>query len=192
MARRKTNFIEGNYYHIYNRGCNRENIFRSEDNYLFLIEKLKKYSIELHVSVIAYCLMPNHYHFLVKQNGNIEAGLLPQNIFNGYTKAFNNSFERSGTLFEGPYKSIHVDKTEYVVHLCRYIHRNPFDAKIVKDIEDWKFSNYLECVGKRKGVIFEKEFMIDHFGSVEGYEKFVLEYQVDSETKKAIEHYMLQ
>ena len=95
MARRKTNFIEGNYYHIYNRGCNRENIFRSEDNYLFLIEKLKKYSIELHVSVIAYCLMPNHYHFLVKQNGNIEAGLLPQNIFNGYTKAFNNSFERS-------------------------------------------------------------------------------------------------
>lgn len=191
MARRKTDFIERNYYHIYNRGCNRENIFRSSDNYIFLISKLKDYSIELNVSVIAYCLMPNHYHLLVKQNGNIEAGLLPKNIFNSYTKAFNKTFGRSGTLFEGPYKSIHVDKTEYVVHLCRYIHRNPLDAKIVKNIEDWKFSNYLECVGKRKGVIVEKDFIKDHFGSFEGYEKFVLEYHIDSEIQKAIEHYLL-
>jgi len=191
MARRKTDFIEENYYHIYNRGCNRENIFRSDENYLFLILKLKEYSVELNVSVIAYCLMPNHYHFLVKQNGNIKAGLLPQNIFNGYTKAFNKLFGRSGTLFEGPYKSIHVDKTEYVVHLCRYIHRNPFDAKIVTNIEDWKFSNYLECVGKRKGVIFEQEFIKNHFGSFEGYEKFVLDYNGDFEIQKRVEHYLL-
>lgn len=191
MARRKTDFIEGNYYHIYNRGCNRENIFRSNENYLFLTSKLKDYSIELNVSVIAYCLMPNHYHFLVKQNGNSEAGLLPQNIFNSYTKAFNKLFGRSGTLFEGPYKSIHVDKTEYVVHLCRYIHRNPFDANIVTNIEDWKFSNYLECIEKRKGVIFEQEFIKNHFGSFEGHEKFVLDYNDDSEIQERVKHYLL-
>jgi len=190
MARRQTDFIEGNY-HLYNRGCNREDIFRSDDNYVFLTTRLKHYSEELNISVIAYCFMPNHYHLLVKQNGGAKAGLLVQSIFNSYTKAFNKMYKRSGTLFEGPYKSIQIDSIEYVVHLCRYIHRNPLRAKIVKRMEDWKYSNYLECVGKRSEVPFEKEFMKNHFGTSQEYEKFVLEYQPVAELQKGIERFLL-
>ncbi len=66
MGIRKTIFEKGNYYHIYNRGCNKENIFWEHDNYIYLLKKLKEYKEEYNITVIAYCLMPNHYHLLLK------------------------------------------------------------------------------------------------------------------------------
>jgi len=90
MARRQVEFAQGEYYHIYNRGCNRELIFRSEENYLFLLGRVKRYLRDHQVSVIAYCLMPNHYHFLLRQDDARPIGSFIQAIFNSYSKAFNN------------------------------------------------------------------------------------------------------
>lgn len=75
--------------------------------------------------MIAYCLMPNHYHFLVRQEGEYPGGLLPQRIFNGYTKAYNKLYEHSGTLFERRYQVKQVESESHLLHLCRYIHANP-------------------------------------------------------------------
>jgi len=89
------------------------------------LRAMKKYSIQFSFAIIAYCLMPNHYHWLIRQESELSVQLLPQRVFNGYSKNFNKRYQRSGTLFEGPFKANLVDNDEYLQHLCRYIHANP-------------------------------------------------------------------
>lgn len=113
MARRKIIFLRNNYYHVHNRGAHKENIFRNDADYVFLLKCVKRELEKCAVTVIAYCLMDNHYHFILRQDGEIEISKFMQAVFNIYTKAFNTKHNHSGTLFEGPYKAIHVDKNEY-------------------------------------------------------------------------------
>jgi len=70
MAKRNVKFLKGKYFHIYNRGANKKKIFYENDNYFYLLKKLKHYSKKYEFSVIAYCLVPNHYHFVFRQNGD--------------------------------------------------------------------------------------------------------------------------
>ena len=103
---RRPHYLQGHYYHIYNRGTSKMSIFREADNYTHVLKRIKRYRNEFDLAVIAYCLLPNHYHFLVRQDGEQPAGLLPQRVFNSYSKAYNKRYDHSGTLFEGPYKVI--------------------------------------------------------------------------------------
>jgi putative transposase len=80
MRSRRPEYLPGHYYHIYNRGADRAPIFREDDNYIFVLRKIKAYSRELDFVVIAYCLMPNHYHLLIRQGREQPAGLLPQRV----------------------------------------------------------------------------------------------------------------
>jgi len=155
--------IPGSFYHIYNRGAHKNIIFKEPSNYFFVIDKIKQYSNQFHLSVIAYCLMPNHYHFLIRQDGKYQAGLLPQRVFNSYTKAFNKSYSHSGTLFQGNYKIKLIQEESYLTHLCRYIHGNPVKDGLVSNPADWIYSNYQEFVGLRNGSLFDPEFVIDYF-----------------------------
>jgi len=186
MSKPRPEFIQGSYYHIYNRGAHKQNIFKEHSNYLFVIQNLKIYSKELDLSIIAYCLMPNHYHLLVHQNGNYPTGLLAQRVFNRYTKAFNNSYSHSGTLFEGPYRSKLVDEDNYLIHLCKYIHTNPIKAGLVEYPEMWDYSNYQEFIGVRNGVLFNQAFFDNYFQSSEDYRNFVLENLVNNKMPEEI------
>ncbi len=176
MSRRKVNFTQGGYYHIYNRGANRERIFQSDENYRFLLQRVKENISPFQVSVIAYCLMPNHYHFVLRQEGEKPLSGFMHAIFNSYSKAYNKMYNRSGTLFEERFKAIEVDRDEYLLHLCRYVHRNPLDAKVVSNLKDWKFSNYLEWIGKRNGVLVDHEFVREFFKTPMQYIEFVHDY----------------
>ena len=89
MAKRYVKFFEGRCYHIYNRGCNKDKIFYEEENYLYLLKKVKVYSSELDITVAAYCLMLNHFHFLLRQDSNQPINEFVKLIFNSYTKAIN-------------------------------------------------------------------------------------------------------
>ncbi len=191
MARRNVSFTEGLFYHIYNRGVGRQNIFLTRDNYDFVLRKVSLYSEDLAVRVIAFCLMPNHYHFLLRQVGAQSAGLLVQRVFNSYTKAFNRLYSRSGTLFESPFKAKMVERNEYLGHLCWYIHMNPVAAGLVRNIEEWLYSNFLECVGKRNLWAFDPEFIADLFGSPSGYEEFVRSYEVTARRDQKLKEYFL-
>lgn len=102
--------IPGQYYHVYNRGCNREPIFANDGNYLFLLQRAKRFLADYSLSVIAYCLMPNHYHFLLRPGKDDALSRFIQRLFNSYTQAFNIQQGRRGTLFEGRAKSILVDQ----------------------------------------------------------------------------------
>lgn len=181
----------GMYYHIYNRGARRLTIFREPTNYLFVIGKIKEYSRANDISVIAYCLMPNHYHFLLRQNGDEPAGNVPQSVFNSYSKAYNKRYEQSGTLFEGRFRAKHIYSMPHLLHLCRYIHGNPVKDGLIADPADWPYSNYLEWLGERKGTLVDREFVQNNFPSPKDYRSFVHEYlksrQLPEDVKKYLE-----
>ncbi len=173
MPRRKIQFAPGHYYHIYNRGAGRQPIFVEEKNYLYLLHLLKQVTAECHASVIAYCLLPDHYHWLLRQDGDTPIRDVPKRVFGSYTQALNRAYERSGVLFEGAYQAIAVETDEYLHHLCRYIHANPVRHGIVDDIELWPYSNYLEWIGKRNGTLVDKDFIQRHFQSAQAYQAAV-------------------
>jgi REP element-mobilizing transposase RayT len=136
---------------------------------------MKHYAQELNLVLIAYCLMPNHYHFLIRQDGDLSAGLLPQRVFNSYSKAYNVRYQHSGTLFEGPYKVRQVDELSHLLHLCRYIHGNPVKDGFVSDPGDWPYSNYQEWIGVRDGTLFDASFVREHFATPTEYRDFLLD-----------------
>ena len=183
----RPDFTPGGYYHIFNRGAHRQSIFREEDNYLFVLQRIKQYVKQLDLTLIAYCLMPNHYHFLVQQNGEHPAGLLPQRVFNSYTKAYNRRYEHSGTLFEGPYKVRKVEQDDHLLHLCRYIHANPVKHGMVGHPEEWPYSNYLEWIGTRSGELVDRLFIADHFSPPANYEDFLRDYVIQHRLLEGVE-----
>ena len=167
----------GMYYHIYNRGARQVTIFREPTNFLFTIEKIKEYNSQANkISMIAYCLMPNHYHFLTRQDGEKPAGNLPQFTFNSYSKAYNLKYAHSGTLFEGRFRVKPLQTTSHLLHLCRYIDGNPVKDGLVADPADWPYSNYLEWTGERNGTLVDREFINNQFSNAEEYKKFLFEY----------------
>jgi REP element-mobilizing transposase RayT len=100
MPQKRPEYLPNQYYHFYNRDAHRVSIFREPDNYLYVLRKVKHYLAEFDLTMIVYCLMPNHYHFVMRQDGEHAAGLLPQRVFKGYSKAYNKRYGHSGTLFE--------------------------------------------------------------------------------------------
>ncbi len=167
---------KGMYYHIYNRGARQATIFREATNFLFVISKIQEYCCSYEVAMIAYCLMPTHYHFLLRQEGEIPAGKLAQAVFNSYSKAYNKMYAHSGTLFEGRFRAKVIQTSSHLLHLCRYIHGNPVKDGIVADPRDWPYSNYLEWMGERSGKLADEDFIKEQFSSSEEYKQFLFEY----------------
>ncbi len=157
----------GTFYHIYNRGNNHENIFVQERNYEYFLKLWWK-----HVSPVAdtcaYCLLRNHFHIVVHIKnredlirslttdltgfGNL-SGLNPKikppsryfsNFFNAYARGLNIAMQRTGALFERPFKRIPVDSESYLLRLIVYIHQNPQKHKFVSDFRDWNYSSFHE------------------------------------------------
>jgi REP element-mobilizing transposase RayT len=192
MAQKRPTFHPQGVYHIYNRGCHRVSIFREPDNYLFVLRNLKKYLRELDLTLLVYCLMPNHYHFLIRQDGSQRAGLLPQRVFNSYSKAYNSRYQHSGTLFEGSYHVKPVVQTTHLLHLCRYIHANPVKDGLVAEPGDWPYSNYLEWVGQRDGTLFDHAFVQSYFDPPAYYAEFVLDYLRERKLPPEIALYLEQ
>ena len=187
MPARRPNYSPGGYYHIYNRGAHRVSLFREEDNYLFVLRRMKEYSRALDLAPIAYCLLPNHYHLLVRQDGAHAAGLLPQRVFNSYSKAYNKRYGHSGTLFEGNYRVLPVEDEGYLLHLCRYIHLNPLLHGLVSDVSDWPYSNYPEWIGDREGTLVDRAFVLERFPQPGSYRSFVQAYLVEHKLPGALE-----
>jgi len=111
-------------------------------------------------------------------------------LFNAYVQAVNRQQGRKGTLFEGRFRHVWVDREEYLIHLCRYIHLNPVKAGLVAEIGDWPYSNYLEWIGERAGRLKDDVFIRDRFPTPEAYQRFVADGQDDVRARELIGRYV--
>jgi putative transposase len=185
MPRRETPFIPEQVYHFYNRGNNRQAVFFEHDNYLYFLRGLKKYVRET-VDILVYCLMPTHYHILVRvkprqtQTSEVletsEVSRAMQKFSISYTKAINKRFDRVGALFQGQFQGKPIKNYEHLLNLCVYIHANPVKDGLAALPEDWEYSNYLEWLGLRDGTLVNHEFIKDTFGTTEEYKQLVMAY----------------
>lgn len=167
------------YFHIYNRGVNRERIFFEERNYEFFLQRIKKYLDHSKLTLLVYCLMPNHFHLLLRQDRPNALSEFMGNLSKSYAKAINKHLNRSGHLFEGKYKLKHIDDDTYLLHLSRYIHLNPVAARLVILPEQWKFSSYRDYCGlSRQSFVSTKEILSQMQGS-DGYKDYVKGYKMD-------------
>lgn len=209
MAYRKTPFVTGELYHLYNCGVEKRNIFitkrdynRFQDTFLFYQFKnpptkfsltprgWKNEGVKL-INILCYCLMPNHFHFLVKQLTEKGISTFMSRLENSYTKYFNTKNKRLGHLFQGAFKAIRIENDEQLLHLSRYIHLNPYVAEIVEKPETYKWSSYLEYISPIKKNIFEKELILSFFKKVNEYTNFVLNHADYARALEKIKHLTL-
>ncbi len=136
-------------YHITTRGNGGQSIFNSQKDYFLFLEELKKTIEEYNWICYAYCLMPNHYHLLIKTiDPNLSIGMRQLN--GNYTQGYNIKNKRYGHLFQGRFKSVLVESEAYLGNIIRYITLNPIKAKLVKSISLWPYSSHNEIIGKKK------------------------------------------
>ncbi|MEI6820310.1 MAG: transposase [Bacteroidota bacterium] len=163
------NFKENYTYHVYNRS--NEQLFFNRENYLFFIRKIRKHILPFS-DILAYCLMPNHFHLLITAKKEAEE-LLDENnqyrtqtlaksigtMLSSYTRAINIQQNRKGSLFahQTKAKQLNYHKNDYSKDCFFYIHQNPYVAKLVKRLEDWEFSSFNDYIGKRNGSLVNKE-----------------------------------
>jgi REP element-mobilizing transposase RayT len=170
-----------NYYHFYNRGNNKENIFLSDDNYIFFIKLMEKYLVPI-ADIYSYCLLPNHFHFVLRIKDHEE---LPEkinegktkihqpfsNLFNSYAKSFNKWHNRSGSLFQKHPKRKLISDQEYFKNLIIYVNTNPLHH-LISDFSTYKYSSYIDLISNCKTYL-KKETVIDLFNDVNNFKYMV-------------------
>ena len=167
-------FLPEHIYHLYNQGNNRDPLFFNRDNYLYFLKGVKKH-LTKHAHLLAWCLMPNHYHFLIKVKPKYESidsnnvdkkiGALNRSIGilqSSYTQAINKKMGRSGSLFRTRAKSKSLNDqrhlhNNYALNCFLYIHQNPMRAGLTKSLQDWEFSSYKDYAGLRNGELCNYE-----------------------------------
>ncbi len=189
MPYRKTKFQAGQTYHLYNRGINRQRIFFCDENWGYFVKQLRHYFQPELADILAYCLMPTHYHLMVTLKTDELSARLMQPFSVSYTKAINKQQGRVGPLFQGPFRAVWVDKDGYMMHLSRYIHLNPVAAGLVTRPEDWAFSSYRDYAGLRNGTLPMTDPVLAQFPSRQAYREFVESYCEQED--KVIEHLLL-
>ena len=157
------NLYQNQLFHIYNRGNNKQQIFFKRENYLYFLEKVKEY-LKPHIEIIAWCLMPNHFHFMIyipDEKDVKEISRSIQIILRSYTRGINKQENRTGSLFTqntcSKALSDGLSGNFYTTTCFHYIHQNPMRAGLVKRMEDWEFSSFRDHVGLRNGTLINRE-----------------------------------
>lgn len=168
----------GQYYHIYNRGNNRVDVFYEDRNYHHFLNLYIKY-IEPIADTYAYCLLRNHFHLLVRIRTIAEQEPTPggkplrpsqqfSNLFNAYAKAMNKAYERTGSLFENPFGRVPVAGDAHFWRLVTYIHHNPKKHGFVSDLVDWPYSSYHAILSSQPTRVKRQE-VLDWFDGPAGF-----------------------
>jgi putative transposase len=205
MEIRKDSLVNEHYYHIFSRSIAKYNIFNESEDFVRFLELLNlyryvdfkhKYSkfniltdeqkllIEIrlkrsgvvYVEIVAYCVMPSHFHLILKQVGDDGISKYMGKVLNSYSKYFNIKHRRSGPLWSGRFKNILVESDEQLLHVTRYLHLNPTSAGLVANPFDWPWSSLVEYMGESHSNIcnfdtiidmppkLSKKFVLDHKG----------------------------
>lgn len=207
---KRVELVNGCFYHIYNRGVDKRNIFLEKNDYFRFITYLTEFNGARHVpnirrivqgltlnifdkgkrlvDIISFCLIPNHFHMILRQLIDNGVSKFMQKIGTGYTMYFNKKNERTGSLFESTYKPKLIETDEYLMYLSKYIHLNCMDLiepgwkeegikdwdRAIKFLENYRWSSYLDYIGKYNfPYIINKEPLQEYFKTPEEYKKYV-------------------
>ena len=167
----------GTFFHIYNRGNNHENIFFQERNYAYFMELWCKHTCQI-AETWAYCLLRNHFHAVVfiKNREDLtglsiktkEPSQYFSNFFNAYARGVNIATQRTGAVFERPFKRIPVDSDAYLMRLIVYVHQNPQKHKFENNFRDWNYSSYHELIANIPTRL-QRDRIMQLFGSKEDF-----------------------
>ncbi|SET03749.1 transposase [Hymenobacter actinosclerus] len=151
----------GHCYHIYNRGNNRELIFYSKENYIYFLYKIRKHLLP-QMRILAWCLMPNHFHLLVQVREEVTAakcGSAFRVLLSSYTRAIQKQENRTGSLFQQQTlaKDMRDGTADYSLVCFCYIHQNPVRAQLTATPEKWPWSSYADYLGVRQGTLCDQE-----------------------------------
>ncbi len=213
MPRRLTPFVNGAYYHLFNRSSYRQPILlRKKDLSMFKIlthyytqttppirysiYKLNpdRYKLDYRsklVSIISYCFMPNHFHFCVRQEVDGGIQLFMRKLLNSYVHYFRVRYRSKGALFESVFKAVHVETEEQLIHLTRYHHLNPVSAGMVKHPKDFHHSSYNSYLNKSSDAFLDTSIVLSCFRSTKAYDKFVMDHKDYQKTLEKIKHMLL-
>jgi len=187
-------WVEGGYYHVYNRGVAKSTVFERNDDYFILTNLLQSYltpkpradkqafdpkdpfwrsKLEKdEVKLLAYALMPNHFHLLLYQETEHGITRFMKRVIGAYVKYFNGKYDRVGPLFQGRFKAAKIESDEYLLHLSRYIHLNPLELAPRgldgQGLYDWltrfEYSSYPAYLGSKDINWVDKKDIFDYFG----------------------------
>ncbi len=178
-------YLPETYYHLYNRGLNKQKIFWDDEDYAVFLNLLKRYLDDQptkdskgreypwlckDVELLAFCLMANHFHLLAYQITEDGVRQLLKNVCGSYTSYFNKKYKRLGPLFQDRFKASMVIHDSYLQHISRYIHLNPKMYKV------WQFSSLPYYLGKKYAAWIRPERILKDFQTPEEYEQFVADY----------------
>lgn len=211
MPYRVTPLVNNEFYHIFNRGVEKRPTFLGNGDFERFLRLLNYYQYQgpkprfsqfnrfknlikfdqnpKVIEIICYCLMPNHFHSLIKQAKDGGISEFMRKISDSYTRYFNTKHNRIGPLFQGAFKAVRIESDEQLIHVSRYIHLNPSVSLLVKDLRQYHWSSYLDYIGLRDGKLCSKESIMAFFKSKEKYEQFVLDQENYGKKLELIKHH---
>jgi len=224
MPQRKVVLANGEYYHVFNRSINKEAIFTSQRNCIRVLETFNYYryenpsirlsyylacgvekrkeifeslknSVKENIKIISFCLMPNHFHLLLRQEIDNGISKFLAQFQNSYTRYFNTKNKRQGHLFQGQFKAIRIEDNEQLIHVNRYIHLNPYTSFVVKtldELSEYRFSSLYEYLDKSKNSYCMKEDILSHFTDSQSYKQFLYDQSDYQRTLDRIKHLLLE
>jgi len=211
---RKTQFSNNECYHIYNRGVDKREVFSNPDNYARFLLSLQEFnrvdpiggiyqnsfkkddlatkslSKNKLVEIIAYCLNPNHYHLILKQLRKDGISIFMRKAGSGYSMYYNNKQKRSGSLFQGPFKSVHIDSNEYLLYVSAYVNCNSEIHKIHK-ADNYKWCSFPEYIKNQNGLC-NKKIILGQFKNKQEYANFAKINAKEMKKKKELAKFILE
>lgn len=212
MPARATPLVNNEFYHIFNRGADKKIIYLQQRDYSrfirtifyyqfagpkpkfstfskFNLNSFKPISKEKHLEILCYCLMPNHFHLLVRQLNENGIKKFMQQVQNSYGKYFNTKHTHTGPLFQGRFKAVRIESDEQLLHVSRYIHLNPIVSGLVKYLESAWPSSYSEYT--INPIICNIKEILAFFPSNKAYAKFVSDQIEYGKNLNKIKHHIL-
>lgn len=195
MATPPRYFQKGSCYHVYNRGNRKQNIFLQNRDYKRFLERARKYKDKFGVTVLGYCLMPNHFHFLIRQDTDLPITFFMLRLGTSYAKYFNIKYDQVGSLFQGRFKAKLIDSDEYLLQVSHYIHRNPIPISAPGvELASYPWSSYSAYIDGKKDALVDPSYMLSYFANnnpAKDYRQFA-EYDISEEEAAQIKEFVFE
>ncbi|MFH0839566.1 MAG: transposase [Candidatus Omnitrophota bacterium] len=167
MSRSGRVLYDGAIYHIINRGHNKQGLFKDKSDYMAFKEIISSYKAKFSFKLFNYCIMRNHFHFLLRILKAKDLPHVMQSISQAYARYHKRKYHNVGYLYQARYKGILIEKDEYLLECARYIERNPLRARIVKDLSAYPWSSYNYYAKGKEDAIIDRNILYDGFGHTE-------------------------